>query len=266
MRGKNYNAGLRGGLFEAQHYERMGQAIWLYGWLVLRQTRERDGIGFVLGGRPISYREIEEETGFARKTLERWMQNLRRSRYIETTTAPGGIIVRIHKAKKFARAGGRHAENGFQQVLRETVGNLWKSPAESSPLLKFADPPLKNEEGHPRTCGGADLERSQSASLVGAISSGAIERQIERRPPDHTYLLNEENEKAQPVHRHNLLVDSRKLAQNPCRVSAIAPAKHFAACSTSSKSIYANRTASRAARDEEIARELRVGAGPEIVR
>ena len=78
MRGKNYNAGLRGVLFEARHYARMGSAVWLYGWLVLRQTREREGIGFVLGGRPVTYREIEEETGFAQKSLQRWMHALRR--------------------------------------------------------------------------------------------------------------------------------------------------------------------------------------------
>src|SRR5579864_1436055 len=73
MRGKDFNTGLRGVLFEAQHYERMGAAVWLYGWLVLRQTHQSGSVGWVLGGAPISYREIEEETGFNRRTLERWM-------------------------------------------------------------------------------------------------------------------------------------------------------------------------------------------------
>jgi hypothetical protein len=68
MRGKDYNTGLRGVLFEATHYERMGAAIWLYGWLVLRQTHEYGGAGYVLGGAPVSYRESEEETGFKKRT------------------------------------------------------------------------------------------------------------------------------------------------------------------------------------------------------
>jgi len=64
MRGKDFNAGLRGVLFEVRHYKRMGAAVWLYGWLVLRQTHQTGSLGWVLGGSPVSYREIEEETGF----------------------------------------------------------------------------------------------------------------------------------------------------------------------------------------------------------
>jgi len=100
MREKNFNTGLRGVLFEERHYARMGSAIWLYGWLVLRQTHQTGTTGWVLGGAPVSYREIESETGFNRRTLERWMSVLRRNEYIETEAAPGGVIVRILKAKK----------------------------------------------------------------------------------------------------------------------------------------------------------------------
>jgi CTP-dependent riboflavin kinase len=100
MREKNYNTGLRGVLFEARHCARMGSAIWLYGWLVLRQTHQTGTTGWVLGGAPVTYREIESETGFNRRTLERWMSVLRRNAYVATEAAPGGVIVRILKAKK----------------------------------------------------------------------------------------------------------------------------------------------------------------------
>lgn len=110
MREKNFNTGLRGVLFEAHHYERMGSAIWLFGWLVLRQTHQSGSVGWVLGGAPVSYREIEEETGFNCRTLERWMKTLRRHGYIETDAAPGGVVIRIAKAKKFPQPGRRFAE------------------------------------------------------------------------------------------------------------------------------------------------------------
>lgn len=100
MREKDYNTGLRGVLFEARHHARMGAAIWLYGWLVLRQTHQTGAIGWVLGGAPVTYREIEEETGFNRRTLERWMRLLRSGQYIHTEVAQGGVVVRILKAKK----------------------------------------------------------------------------------------------------------------------------------------------------------------------
>src|ERR1700689_2705155 len=115
MRGKDVNAGLRGVLFEARHHRRMGAAVWLYGWLVLRQTHQQGDLGWVLGGAPISYREIEEETGFNCRTLERWMHTLRRHGYIQTEAAPAGVIVRITKAKKFPQ-GGRNSAYGVRKV------------------------------------------------------------------------------------------------------------------------------------------------------
>jgi hypothetical protein len=166
MRGKDFNAGLRGVLFEAKHHARMGAAVWLYGWLVLRETRQVGTTGLVLGGRPVSYREIEEETGFQRKTLERWMRVLRRQGYIETRAVQSGIVVRITKAKKFPQypqfpqagptpsrtplhgveaglpqgCGGntRHAFEGREVPVRIDTREIDKHNTKpSSPLLKY---------------------------------------------------------------------------------------------------------------------------------
>jgi DNA-binding IscR family transcriptional regulator len=123
MREKNYNTGLRGVLFEERHYARMGPAIWLYGWLVLRQTHQTGTTGWVLGGAPVTYREIEGETGFNRRTLERWMSVLRRGAYIATEAAPGGVIVRILKAKKHLQGArlGRSEDAHRARKVAETV-------------------------------------------------------------------------------------------------------------------------------------------------
>ncbi len=123
MREKNYNTGLRGVLFEERHYARMGSAIWLYGWLVLRQTHQTGTTGGVLGGAPVTYREIEGETGFNRRTLERWMSVLRRNAYVATEAAPGGVIVRILKAKKHLQGPRLAGETDVQRARKvaETV-------------------------------------------------------------------------------------------------------------------------------------------------
>lgn len=266
MRGKNYNAGLRGGLFEAQHYARMGQAVWLYGWLILRETRERNGIGFVLGGRPVSYRDIEEETGFERKTLQRWMQVLRQRGYIETTTAPGGIIVRIQKAKKFLWQGGKEGPGRFQQVRIQDEGNLWKSPkAPDEPLLKFGAPPLKNEEGRPQICGRAPGERAENVALAGGINRGTIERQIEKnlqffpKSPVKTITAADSSDpqRSHAEKKENLKPTSRVAfaALEECAISS--PERNVANVCCKSP---------RSSRDEAVMRELRVGAGPEMTR
>jgi len=132
MRGKDFNTGLRGVLFEARHYQRMGAAVWLYGWLVLRQTHQQGGVGWVLGGAPVSYREIEEETGFNPRTLERWMQVLRRERYVYTEAVPAGLVICILKAKKFPQ-GARKSADGVRKVAEARTQN--RGATQSYPSL-----------------------------------------------------------------------------------------------------------------------------------
>jgi hypothetical protein len=158
MREKNYNTGLRGVLFEAQHYARMGSAIWLYGWLVLRQTHQTGTTGWVLGGAPVTYREIEGETGFNRRTLERWMCVLRRNAYIATEAAPGGVIVRILKAKKYL-----HRPNG---------------PNASAALRarKVAETVRKVGERGPQDCVAKRGQNQKNESDAAGISSSSVER------------------------------------------------------------------------------------------
>jgi hypothetical protein len=137
MRPKNLNTGLRGGLFEAKHVAQMGPAVWLYGWLVMRQTTEDGSTGLVLGGRPITYREIEQETGFNRRTLERWMRRLRRSGYIETVLAMAagagvGLVIRILKAKKFGFCQRRLPFAAPAELQGPGVRNLARGSTQSS--------------------------------------------------------------------------------------------------------------------------------------
>jgi DNA-binding transcriptional regulator YhcF (GntR family) len=138
MREKNFSTGLRGVLFEARHYARMGSAVWLYGWLVLRQTHQSGSVGWVLGGAPVRYREIEEETGFNRRTLERWLSLLRREGYIETTVAQEGISIRITKAKKFPQ-GVRKSAEGVRRIAASSTQSCGASAAQNYTYEQVAD-------------------------------------------------------------------------------------------------------------------------------
>ena len=142
----------------------MGAAVWLYGWLVLRQTRQEAGIGWVLGGKPVSYREIEEETGFERKTLERWMRALRLNGYIETRTAPAGVIVRITKAKKFTRP----TPTQSAEVTKRIPETLH---------LNFEGSGLKNEAGAPQIRKRERADRADSRTFAPPIGSGSVVRE-----------------------------------------------------------------------------------------
>jgi hypothetical protein len=268
MRGKDFNAGLRGVLFEARHYERMGAAIWLYGWLVLRQTRQEGEIGWVLGGARISYREIEEETGFNRRTLERWMQTLRRRGYVETESSGDGVSVRITKAKKFQRfpqgpqAGRRNAEGG-----RESA------------------------EGHPQNCGASAGDPERYQQFADGIGSSSIERYKEQNPTEihrkpHNSQEHNQNLKPQGSCLGQDKNQKNKRYANQRNKGYYGERQDFGTA-THGQNTHGPMTNSpdqnlsprqfllqarlqlellRAEREEAVRRELHIGTGPEVIR
>jgi hypothetical protein len=242
MRGKDYNAGLRGVLFEAQHYERMGAAVWLYGWLVLRQTHQQGDVGWVLGGSPITYREIEEETGFNPRTLERWMQGLRRHGYVETEAVPAGVIVRITKAKKFPQ-GARNSE----ESPRKSAGT---SPQRGGP-----------NRSHP------EWNHERAAR----ISSSSIERSQERlRTPDsHSDFHTQNHARFAGPPRTNPNPSHLGSNQNGGRDDAqpdFTAVPHFQQQQQFFQEARMRVQLLRAEREEAVRRELAVGSGPEVDR
>lgn len=168
---KDFNTGLLGGLFKLKHYERMGSAVWLYTWLVLRQTWQVDGIGLVLGGHLVSYREIQEATGFPRSSIEGWMHVSRGGDYIVTSTAPGEVVVRVSKPKKFPAP----SENA-QQICG---GQTSKLRGRARELVVVA-----------QSCGNDTTDLAQSSALRGRIDREIHKKQRGLRGHTQTILQN----------------------------------------------------------------------------
>lgn len=163
LRGKNLNCGIRGGLWDEAHLERMGPAVWLFGWLVHRQKREHNGVGLVLGGSPLTYKIISQDTGMAERTLKRRMARLGRSGYVRVKhTTYKRMIIQITKAKKFG-----------PQQLRFPQGSFFAQESKG-PLLEIA-PVSENEPD--RTL--------QDASLIEKITNPQANfqtQETDRRP------------------------------------------------------------------------------------
>jgi hypothetical protein len=302
MREKNFNTGLRGVLFEERHYARMGSAIWLYGWLVLRQTHQTGTTGWVLGGAPVSYREIEGETGFNRRTLERWMSLLRRNAYIETEAAPGGVIVRILKAKKhlqgarlgnsndmprvrkFAETVRRVAERGPQS----RVANCGKAHEDtqiaarmgSSSVVRVKD--KEQQDIHRAVEIGASLQSEKPAAVptVGQMQVAEEIQQCERREfrqqfrnvvqnHDLKNSYSEKNHTAAPTQRHDHQ-GNQQHTEDPFERQNQRPADSHATRTTTQQNfpwqLRERMRLLRAERDEAVRRELAVGTGPEVRR
>lgn len=124
------NSGVRSGLWEYKHCERMGTAVFLFGWLVDRQTKQEAGLGWVLHGRPLLYSYIAAESGYPVRVLKDWMCRLKREGYIRLERVMQGTFclgsrIFILNAKKFApRQGGLFEEGTQNRPMRDVKSDF----------------------------------------------------------------------------------------------------------------------------------------------
>lgn len=77
----------------------MSDAVWLYDWFLWRQTRRN---GLVLGGAPLTYARIKEQTGYPIRNMQRWLKKLTQNGYVEVTYLNfKQMRIRVLKSKKF---------------------------------------------------------------------------------------------------------------------------------------------------------------------
>lgn len=99
---KGYGIYVKNDLLEPKHIEAMSDgSIFLYLWLLDKMTSiSEEGIGLVLGGKPIKQSEFEKETGIKKSTYNRYVKRLKYYGYISTTRTPFGLVFRVNKATK----------------------------------------------------------------------------------------------------------------------------------------------------------------------
>lgn len=147
MKGKELNSGIRGGLWDVKHYREMGDAIWLFGWLVHRQTTAD---GLVLRGKPLTYGDIGEDTGFPERSLRRWLARLSQGGYVDVKhSLYSRLVIRVLKPVKFSDAKSRvfrhiHREGHFPTASsRPELATL---PARSGRLKEGTEVEHKKKE------------------------------------------------------------------------------------------------------------------------
>jgi len=87
------------GLLKDEHRSRMGSSVWEFMWLLDKVTRvDKDGTGWVLGGKPIKLKELV--MGLDEETVSRNLIKLEKEGYIKKIRTPYGISIRVFKARK----------------------------------------------------------------------------------------------------------------------------------------------------------------------
>lgn len=88
-------------MFEKKHREKMGSAIWLFGWLCTRQTKDN---GLVHGGTLFTYPEIASDMDESPRRIERWMWKLRDEGYISVKHGLyKKLVIRVLNQRKFPK-------------------------------------------------------------------------------------------------------------------------------------------------------------------
>lgn len=102
---KGFGIEIKNNLLDPKHVERMGHSVWLYMWFIDKMTSvNEEGIGKVLGGKPIKNIDVMKELGISDKTYRRWTKTLSQWGYINYKRTPYGIVFSVNKAfKRFGR-------------------------------------------------------------------------------------------------------------------------------------------------------------------
>ena len=97
----NYLIPISNGLLCSEHRKRIGVAIWEFFWCIDHTTEEVNGLGKVLGEKPITYAYIAADLGVSQKTVERHCKRLEMEGYIHLIRTPYGFQIQVAKSKKF---------------------------------------------------------------------------------------------------------------------------------------------------------------------
>jgi len=96
---------LHNGIIDKKHVKKMGVTIWEFAWLVDRVTQETqvggERWGKVLGGKPITYKDMGDALGYDERTVTRHIDQLRKEGYIKMTRTPYGQSFWIRNSSKF---------------------------------------------------------------------------------------------------------------------------------------------------------------------
>jgi len=120
------------GVFE--HYKRIGESLWEFLWCIDAITKEKDGIGLVLGGSPVKLKRIVADLRADKETVRRHLKNLADEHYIRVRRTPYGQIVEVLNSKKFGIWHKEKPRNAVSQPIEKPIYEPEKPIYESEKL------------------------------------------------------------------------------------------------------------------------------------
>lgn len=98
---KGFGIYVQNDLLEPKHFKAIGQALWLYLWLLDKMTSiTEESVGKILGGSPIKFSTIKKDLPMSPASYTRYIAALEKAGYITALRTPYGHVFTITKAKK----------------------------------------------------------------------------------------------------------------------------------------------------------------------
>lgn len=80
----------------------MGNAVWLYMWLIDKMTEISEGVGIVNGGYPVTHAMVQERfKTLSDRQYRRYVRTLKDEGYVNTMKAKHGLYITVNKPKKY---------------------------------------------------------------------------------------------------------------------------------------------------------------------
>jgi hypothetical protein len=136
------------GLLEPKHVKKIGPRLWVLLWCIRRTTREKgegkDRLGYVLGGKPVLYREIAADLGFKERTVRRHVDQLVFAGYIDTTQTPRGLCIRVLNSCRFKKGMARRV---LAEARASNADASLPRLATHSDKIGQSEAPLRDNDG-----------------------------------------------------------------------------------------------------------------------
>jgi len=98
---KKFIIPISNGILEKKHYRQIKNALWIFIWCIDKATKiDKEGIGWVYGGIPITTTKIEKELGINRQIIIRDLVRLKKFKYLRIIRAPYGLKIGVYKIQK----------------------------------------------------------------------------------------------------------------------------------------------------------------------
>ena len=121
------------GILTPSHVTAIGNAIWIFLWLIDKTTSETvvegQSCGVVLYGKPIAARRIAADIGLAERSCRHYLHQLEAAGYIRMDRTAAGPIIHVRKSIKWRRRNER-VEQSYRTGKNNRTSPLRLQPSQ----------------------------------------------------------------------------------------------------------------------------------------